>query len=101
MVHERMALAGAAVLAMAGGTDAFMTGPQAYTPGARTAGKSLAVSRQAPGRMAPLAGLRMVAAKPQTDVAVSPTGLASAPAASAHRQSMMACPGSDPCCHLP
>ena len=101
MVHERMALAGAAVLAMAGGTDAFMTGPQAYTPCARTAGKSLAVSRQAPGRMAPLAGLRMVAAKPQTDVAVSPTGLASAPAASAHRQSMMACTGSDPCCHLP
>jgi hypothetical protein len=68
-----VALAGAAVLAMAGGTEAFApVFGQGRTPAAaHSSAKGLSSCRQAPGRViTPLAGLRMVATDPTTDLKV-------------------------------
>ena len=68
-----VALAGAAVLAMAGGTEAFAPAfVQGRTPAAaHSSAKGLSSCRQAPGRViTPLSALRMVATDPTTDLKV-------------------------------
>ena len=68
-----VALAGAAVLAMAGGTEAFApVFGQGRTPAAaHSTAKGLSSCRQAPGRViTPLSGLSMVATDPTTDLKV-------------------------------
>ena len=71
-MQSSVALAGAAVLAMASGTEAFAQSfAPASTPAVHSA-KGLASCRQASGRMAPLSGLRMVAVDPVKQVSALP-----------------------------
>jgi hypothetical protein len=65
MQSSTVALAGAAVLAMAGTTEAFAPALVSGRTAVRSAAKGVAAAgRQAPGRAASIAGLRMVAVDP-------------------------------------